>query len=124
MYTFRYVCRQTYISLYVCMHTICISILYSHVNIHMFGMSLNKYGCHIANMRHTAIMLCDHTDPTFCIQTLKHNKLQHILHMLLTLLGLIKIHEWLKHFHPLNKIDMRKSMNFDGFELETHKQQN
>ena len=33
--------------------------------VYIFEMSLNKYGHHIANMSHTAIMLHEHIDPTF-----------------------------------------------------------
>ena len=33
--------------------------------IYLFDMALSKYGCHLANMSHTPIMLYGHIDPTF-----------------------------------------------------------
>ena len=39
--------------------------LYSHINVHIFDMSLNKYGGHIANMSHTPFILHGHIDPAF-----------------------------------------------------------
>ena len=45
-----YVC--THECMYMCVHA-CVSDLYCHVTVHIFDMSLNKYGCHIANMRYS-----------------------------------------------------------------------
>ena len=39
-------------------------------------MSLNKYGCHIANISHTVIIINEHIGPTLCIHVLNHNWLQ------------------------------------------------
>ena len=49
--------------MYACVHT-CVPNIYSHVTVHIFNMSLNKYGCTIANMSHTASMLYGHIEPT------------------------------------------------------------
>ena len=59
-----------YAHIYACMHAFvheCVPNLYSHVTVDIFHMSLNKYGCHIPNIRHTAIMLYGHIYPTFCV---------------------------------------------------------
>ena len=56
-----YVCMDAsmstnmYAHMHACMH-VCVPNLYSHVMVHIFDMSLNKYGCNIANMTQTAIM--------------------------------------------------------------------
>ena len=48
---------------FMCM--IVYQILHSLVIVCIFEISLNKYGCQIANMNHTAIMLHEHTDSEF-----------------------------------------------------------
>ena len=35
------------------------------MSLYTYLMSLNKYGCHIANMTHTAITVLGHMDPKF-----------------------------------------------------------
>ena len=64
MHTFRYVCRKKYMNLYmyVCMH---VYQVYSCVTIHIFDMSLNKYGSHITNMNQIPIMPNWYVYPTF-----------------------------------------------------------
>ena len=60
------------------------SILLSHCTL-IEHMSLNKYGYHIANMSHTAIMLNGNIDPTFlhiCAKT-QPTKIFH-LHVIAT----------------------------------------
>ena len=37
----------------------------SHVTVCIFDISLNKYGCHTANISHTAIILNGHTNQKF-----------------------------------------------------------
>ena len=59
------------------------SLLLCHC-IYSWHMSLKKYGSHIANMSHSAIMLNEHIDPAFCIYVPKHNKLQYLVHILLS----------------------------------------
>ena len=56
---------------------------YSSITVHIFDMSLNKYGCPIVNMSHTAIMLNGHKDATFLHTCNKNNQVQYLLHMLL-----------------------------------------
>ena len=51
--------------MYACMYAYvhaCVPNLYSNFTVHIFDMSLNKYGCHITNMSHIIIMLNGHTD--------------------------------------------------------------
>ena len=56
---------------------------------YIWHMSLNKYGCYIINITHTAIMLNGHIDPTFLPISTKiqpcctHNQLQQLFHTLL-----------------------------------------
>ena len=71
LYVLMYACLS------VCMHMCvlaCISNVYSHVTVHIFGMSLNKYSYHIANMSDIAIMLNGRIDPTSCVHVPKHKK--------------------------------------------------
>ena len=52
----------------VCMYVhiyVCISSLYSHVTVHIFDMLVERCGCHILNMTHTAIILHGHINPIF-----------------------------------------------------------
>ena len=43
----------------------------THMSLYTFDMSLNKYGCYIANMNHWAIILYRHIDPTFVYISIK-----------------------------------------------------
>ena len=52
----------------------CISFPYSHITVHIFDMPVNKYGLHMANMNHIAIMLNGHIDPTFMHMSQDGNK--------------------------------------------------
>ena len=53
------------------------------VSLYTSDMSLNKYGCHITNMSHTAIMVNGYLDPIPCTDVQKHYHLKYLLHMLL-----------------------------------------
>ena len=65
MYQCRYLCDQTYRGLYdihtyacmfACVHTN-VPNLYFDITVKIFYISLNKYGCHFANMSQSDIML-------------------------------------------------------------------
>ena len=61
MYSFRYACSTVGVCISICMHVnIHVYQVYSHVTVHIFHMSLNKYGDHNAN-----IMVNGNRDPTF-----------------------------------------------------------
>ena len=81
MFTFRYVCRHTYKYVYICMYK-CMYI-YMYICVHMnikstsllyiiLHMSLNNYGCQIANMTQPAITLNGHVDQTILNTCAKH----------------------------------------------------
>ena len=89
IHTFRslhpYVCIYIYacvsVHMYVCTYThVCVPNLYSHVIEHIFHMSLNKYGCNIASITHTAIILYGHKDPTFFAYVCQNNQVQYLPH--------------------------------------------
>ena len=74
LYAHRYVCiyadiqmcmyANMSVHMYACVY-VYVLILYSHITVHLFDMSLNKYGCHIADMTNTAITLHEHIGTTF-----------------------------------------------------------
>ena len=87
MYTFRYMCRHTYMSdVYVCVYVRVNICMYIHIcpcmyikstplSLHINLIYVTKeYGCHIANMTYTAIMLKRHINPTFLHTCLKTQK--------------------------------------------------
>ena len=64
MYTHKFAC------IYTSVHT-CLPNFYSNVKVYTYLIPLNKYGCQISNMNHTAIMLNGHKDPTYLYMCLK-----------------------------------------------------
>ena len=75
-----YINRHVSLHVYVCMH---IRYLLPYYCTYIWHMLLNKYGYNTENVRHKAIMLNGHINPTFCMHVPKHNQLQYLLHMLL-----------------------------------------
>ena len=63
IYEFIHLCSQTYKSLhvYICMQVYHVSI---PMSLYTCGMTLKKYGCHIANMTHIDVMLLGNRYPT------------------------------------------------------------
>ena len=55
-------CMSIYVGVPVCIYVYQIS---TPISVNIYDMSLNIYGCHIANIIHTAIMIYRHIDPTF-----------------------------------------------------------
>ena len=79
MHIDMYVCRHAYVCQNICMYEciyacmyVCMCTCMCTMSLHIFDMSLNKYGFHIVKMTHTAIMLNGYMDPTFlhkCVKT-------------------------------------------------------
>ena len=65
-YLCMYVGMQTCITvfMYASAHT-CVPNFYSHVSVHIFDMTLNKYGYNIVNITHTTNLLHGHIDQHF-----------------------------------------------------------
>ena len=86
--------------MYVNVHA-CVPSLYTHVTVHIFVMSRNKYDYHIANMSHTAIMLNGHRFNIFTyMYQNSFSQLQYLPNMLLPLMNQQQI--WPSHAKHTN----------------------